>query len=92
MSYRPKSHRDENHAEIKEAFEKFGATMVDVSMVPNFVDLLGGYRGIDFQVEVKTPKGRVAKHQQDHADTWNGRRPVVVRTTVDVENVLKGMR
>ena len=83
---------DTTHSAIVAYFRKRGASVADIHTVPGLPDLIVGYYGRDVQVEVKGPKTLVAEHQRDYADDWAGRRPVVVRSEDDAENVLQGLR
>jgi len=53
MVLRIRSKRDINHPEITKDLERVGAWVVDTSMVPGFVDLVVGFRGDWYLMEVK---------------------------------------
>ena len=76
--------RDENELGIVLALEMVGATVVQLDKP---VDLLVGFRGIDFQMEVKNgkqPKSwqRITPDQAEHIQAWQGREVAVV-TSID---------
>ena len=70
---------DANQPWILEALRKVGAR---VYYIKEPVDLLVGFRGQTYLLEIKTPDGRMTKSQQDFLDTWNGG-PVSVVSTLD---------
>src|SRR5258706_15917491 len=79
--------RDANEKEIVYALEVVGATVVRLS-VKNVPDLLVGYRGMNYLLEVKDVGGRVLKGQQGFIDLWEGFKPMVVWT---VEEALRAI-
>ena len=70
--------RDENEPEIVEALEAVGASVLRL----DDVDLLVGFRGINYLLEVKTPKGKLNKKQQKFFRSWVGQ-VNIVRTVDD---------
>ena len=82
--------RDAVEPEITEALDAIGASYRKLSdpKKPGLPDLLVGYRGVDFQFEVKSEGGRLSDDQRDYQDTWRGRRPEVVRCQRDVLEAL----
>ena len=87
---------DANQSEIVNAFRQAGATVKIVNQVRGFVDIVVGLGGVDQQVEVKDPSQdayarRLTKDEQDHWDTWKGRRPVIVENVSQVPEVLSEM-
>ena len=70
--------RDANEPEIAEALRAHGASV----MFLDKFDLLVGYRGNDFKVEVKTPKGPLTESQKEMIETWKGS-PLYVARSVD---------
>jgi hypothetical protein len=67
--------RDANEAEIVLNLRKVGATVELLSPrrgskgVP---DLLVGYRGVNYLLEVKTPEGEVSDDQLEWIECWRG--------------------
>ena len=81
MTYTPKT-RDANEPEIVKALESVGAKVVLLEpSEPGLPDLLVGFRGDTFLLEVKNPK---AKNQLSHGQIrfhrlWPGKPIAVVR-------------
>jgi len=87
---------DSNQEEIVKAFRQAGATVKPVHQIKGFVDILVGYCGIDQQVEIKdgakfASKKKLSQAEQDHWDSWKGRRPVIVERLEDIPGVLSRM-
>jgi hypothetical protein len=69
---------DENHAAIRAALEREGATVVPDGPL----DLLVGFRGANYLLEVKTAKGKLRASQEAFVRRWKGQ-VHVVRTVED---------
>jgi hypothetical protein len=66
--------RDANEAPIVRDLEKIGASV----MVINDLDLLVGFRGANYLLEVKIEGKRIRKGRQtEFYDSWNGQKAVV---------------
>ncbi len=64
---------DANQAEIMAALRAVGASVCDLHEVgSNVPDLLVGYRGCNWLLEVKSEKGSLSKGQQEFFLTWQG--------------------
>ena len=75
---------DANQPEIVRALKACGASVVDLhAMGGGCPDLLVGYRGKDYKMEVKTAKGELRDSQEDFARDWKGSPVIVVRSTVE---------
>lgn len=74
---------DRNHAEIRDALERAGATVVPDGPL----DLLVGYRGTNFLLEVKTATGKLRVKQEGFIRRWKGQ-VTVVRTVEDALAVI----
>lgn len=74
---------DSNQAEIMAALRQVGATVHSLHRVGQGVpDLLVGFRGLNYLLEVKRPKGGKTTPQQDKFHTeWNGNSQIV--TSID---------
>ncbi len=68
--------RDANEGEIVKALEKIGCK---VHRLHKPVDLLVGYRGYNFLLEVKIEKGKLTKDQDKFIPDWLGQ-VAVIRT------------
>lgn len=81
--------RDLNEDLIKEALRAAGATVVSINMkaVP---DLLVGFRGANFLLEVKGDKGELTPDQIDFFQTWEGHK-AIVRTIEDALKEIKAI-
>ena len=83
---RTRARTDRNQAEVIRALEKLGATVEPIrSIRPGVPDLLVGFQGRNYLIEVKTPKtGRLSEAQKFWRDGWKGSKPFVIKTTDDV--------
>ena len=69
---------DGNHHEIVDEFRRLGCSVVSLAAVGGGVpDLLVGYGGRNFLVEVKLPKGKVSELQKEWYYNWKGYATVV---------------
>jgi len=64
---------DENHAQIRAALERAGATVVPDGPV----DLIVGLRGRNYLLEIKTEKGKLRVKQEGFIRRWKGQVHVV---------------
>lgn len=69
--------RDANEPDIVNALRKVGATVKRL----DFFDLLVGYKGKNYLIEVKTEKGKLTNAQVDEFKTWRGDAHIAV--TID---------
>ena len=75
---------DANHGAIAHALRQCGASVVDLRAVGAGVpDLLVGYRGASWLLEVKTDAGKLRESQDVFAATWRGGPVVVVRSPAE---------
>ena len=71
---------DANQGEIVTALREFGASVLILSSVGHGCpDLLVGWMGCNFLMEVKTRTGRLTADERDFSNSWRGGW-VVVRT------------
>lgn len=69
---------DDNQAEIVALLRTHGASVAVMSAVgQGFPDLVVGYRGRNYLIEVKMPKGKMTEEQYDFAGHWRGQYAVV---------------
>lgn len=66
---------DANHVAIREGLRAVGATVNEKGPL----DLLVGFRGTNYLLEVKTAKGKLRASQSAFLEAWRGH-AVVVRT------------
>jgi Holliday junction resolvase len=80
MRYRARV--DANHKEIVDALRDIGASVVSLAPIgKGCPDLLVGYRGRNYLLEVKTEKGALKPLQVTFAELWRGQ--VVVVRSID---------
>lgn len=81
---------DQNHGEIVKALRKVGVSVADTHGLPGFVDLVCGYRGRSYLLEVKDRNGELTEDQTKFVLGWRGDYHVV-RSVTDALAVF-GMR
>ncbi len=82
---------DGNQRDIVLFLQAVGATVVDLHAVGKACpDLLVGWQGVNYLLEVKNPDGRnrLEEDQKGFFASWKGRAPCVVRCIQDVQYVL----
>jgi hypothetical protein len=65
--------RDANEKDIVTALRQIGCTVI----MQDDIDLLVGYRGKNFLLEVKMPKGVIEDSQVELLKTWRGQYNIV---------------
>lgn len=81
---------DLNHVAIMHALRDVGASVIDLSKVGSGCpDLLVGYRGHTWLIEVKSTRGRLTPAQKTVHAEWNGF-PIAVVKTVEEAWLLIG--
>ena len=82
MSQIPRYARDdENQSKIVQALRDVGASVADTSCFgEGFTDLVVGYRGVNYLIEVKTLRGQLNAKQHIFHDLWRGQK-AIARTT-----------
>ena len=90
--------KDANHETIVREFMRSGADVVNLSTVGKGVpDILVGFAGFNQLVEIKLPskkglkpnrKTSLSVRQRGWHHSWRGRKPVVIRTCEEAENLL----
>lgn len=73
---------DGNCAEIVRALRKAGAS---VELIDRPVDVLAGFRGANYLMEIKTTRGKLRTSQRAFMDGWRG----VVSVVRSVDEALK---
>jgi hypothetical protein len=75
--------------EIVQALRQCGATVVDLAKVgKGCPDLLVGFRGKTYLMEIKTAKGYVRATQEQFFRSWSGGRIAVIRSFDEALDVL----
>jgi len=65
--------RDANQTEIVDALEKVGASVIDAAGVGSgFPDLVVGFRGVNYLIEIKTERGTLTPDQKEFFELWRG--------------------
>lgn len=72
--------RDANEGAIREALKAVGAS---VYMLDQPVDLLVGWRGQTYVLEVKTAEGRLTPNEHDFFQAWAGGPALIVRSEAE---------
>lgn len=82
--------RDDNEREIMDCLEKLGATVARIGE-RNIPDLLVGFQGRTYLLEIKNPQGlnRLSPGQSEFQAWWRGGPIHTVRTVADVEQWLR---
>lgn len=84
---------DENHRAIVATLQYNGALVGDLSNAGGGIpDLVVGFRGVLFLVEVKTPKGALSPKQKEFFAQWSEYPTLVIRTVDEAMNVMEVLR
>lgn len=79
---------DNNHQEIIKALREIGASVFDTSSLGRgFPDIVVGWQGVNYLVEIKTPKGKPTEQQINFFVKWLGQ-AVLVRSASDIFQLL----
>jgi Holliday junction resolvase len=76
--------RDSNEKEIVQALIKLGVSVVRI----DWLDLLIGYNGQNYIVEIKTKTGKPSDEQLEKIANWKGRKPSICRSLEEVLEVI----
>jgi hypothetical protein len=71
---------DSNQESIIQALRSINAIVVIVSRVPHFVDLVVGYRGKTYLLEIKEKGKELRKSQDKFFSEWTGDTLAIIRT------------
>jgi Holliday junction resolvase len=90
---RTKGRTDANQTVIVETLRAIGASVISLANIGNGCpDLLVGYHGKTYLLEVKTPCGKLTPDQVEFIDRWDGADVVIVRSPgYAIEVVSKGL-
>jgi hypothetical protein len=79
---------DSNHKQIIKTLREIGASVFDTSAVGRgFPDIVVGWQGVNYLVEIKTPKGKPTEQQISFFTLWRGQ-AVLVRSATDILQLL----
>lgn len=79
--------RDHNEPKLVEYLRRCGAS-VELISSGGIPDLLVGWFGLNFLMEVKSDTGRLTEYQIKFFDTWRGQADIV-RTIKDLKGILR---
>ena len=80
---------DGNQKALVLAFHRFGASVQSLHTVgKGCPDLVVGFRGKTFLVEVKLPNGKLNKMQREFHAAWNGHPIEIARNLEDMPRIL----
>ncbi len=87
MRKHPKT--DLNQPELVRTARQIGASVhITAALGCGFPDLVIGYRGVTYLVEVKRPGEGLTDDEREFFLTWRGRAPEVARTREDLFRIL----
>ncbi len=79
---------DANQAEIVRGLREFGVSVQSLAPMGDGVsDLLCGWHGANYLLEIKTAKGKLTADEAEWIDNWRGQ-VAVVRTLVEALDAL----
>jgi len=80
---------DSNQQEIVDFLRFAGASVLILSQVGNGCpDLLIGYNGNNYLIEVKYKNGRLRKKQKEFIQSWNGTAVIVAKSIEEVRKAI----
>lgn len=84
---------DSNHKEIVEGLRKYGASILGVHQLKNCFDILVGYKGKDYIMEIKNgknppSKNKLTKGEQQFRNNWKGGKYNIVYSLEDAIKVI----
>lgn len=83
--------RDSNQKDIVSALETIGCSVLLLHRVgDNCPDILVGYRGCNFLMEIKTEKGALTEGQKEFRELWRGSTFVVRSPEEAIAAVTRG--
>lgn len=83
---------DRNQSEIVQALRAVGASVHITSRFgEGFPDLVVGFGGVTFLLEVKTPDGKLTEDEREFFDNWRGQ-VALVRDASDAVMIVRGER
>lgn len=94
MSFRRAARIDVNQTEIVDEFRRLGASVKIVSQLKDFVDVVVGYKGFNYLVEIKDgekPKSaqRLTPGEEKFHAEWKGSTAIIYHKS-EVKEFLRG--
>lgn len=87
MRQRPRT--DANQPELVRTLRQIGASVhITAALGCGFPDLVVGFQGETYLVEVKQPGEKLTDDEREFFATWRGRAPEVARTREDLFRIL----
>ena len=85
---------DSNQNEIVEALRRCGASVLITSQLKNCFDILVGYNGINYIVEIKDgnkppSQRKLTKGEEAFRDSWKGGKYYIIESIEDAIDLLK---
>jgi len=85
---------DTNQPDLVKYIRKLGGSFQHTHQIPGCLDGIIGYMGIDQRVEIKDPKQppskqKLTEKEKETIDAWRGRKPIVIKTEEDCDNLLR---
>ena len=82
---------DQNQREIIDALRQMGASVYPLHFAgKGWTDLLCGFRGHNYLIEIKTQKGKLSADQRTFHQSWRGQ-VAVVRTAREAVDAMRGL-
>ena len=68
---------DGNHKEIVDGLRRYGASVLSVAVLKNCFDILVGYKGVNYIIEIKDgnkskSQTKLTDGEKDFKNTWKG--------------------
>lgn len=86
-----RARRDDNEEAIVDRLLQLGAT-VEFLSIEDVPDLLVGFCGVTYLIEVKEPGKNLRKGQAEWHDAWQGGAPIVIRSEQEAIDFLLAIR
>lgn len=85
---------DDNQREIVEGLRKYGASVLITSQLKNAFDILVGYNGVNYIMEIKDgskppSQRKLTKGEQNFKNTWKGGEYYIVLNLEQAINIIK---
>lgn len=84
---------DDNQKQIVEALRRVGASVLITSQLKNAFDILVGYKGINYIMEIKDgnkppSQRKLTKGEQNFKDNWKGGEYYIVNSINEALNII----